>query len=112
MKIQADNQDELTVLSLKGELTEHEVDQFRKTVIDQIDGRTRDFVLDLSQTQFIDSKGLETLLWLQDQCVENLGQVRLAACKDNIKTILQITRLQDTLQAHDNVQDAIQNLQA
>jgi len=111
MKIQSEKQDEFTILSLKGELTVDEVDQFRKAVVELIDEKTRDFVVDLSQLLFIDSQGLETLLWLQDRCLENLGQVRLAACKDNVQTILRITRIDGRINTHYSVQDAITSLQ-
>ena len=57
-------------------------------------------------------RGLETLLWLQDQCLENLGQVRLAGCPDNVQTILRITRLQEALIACNDIQTAVESLQA
>jgi anti-anti-sigma factor len=112
MKITCQHNEQYTVFTLRGELTAEEVDQFRRTVVEQMDERTHDFVLDMSQVQFIDSRGLETLIWLQDQCLERLGQVRLAACPENIQTILGITRLDARLEAHENTQDAIKSLDA
>ena len=38
-----------------------------------------DFVLDLEKCPFIDSEGLETLLWLKRRCEELFGQVKLAS---------------------------------
>lgn len=81
-------------------------------MLDHMGDKTRDFVLDMSSVQFIDSQGLESLLWLQDQCLEKLGQVRLAGCPDNVSTILRITRLNDTLQSHSNIENAIRSLVA
>ncbi len=112
MKITTKEHNELMVLSLRGELTLDEVDQFRKAVVDRLHDKARDFVLDLSQVQFIDSLGLESLVWLQDQCLERLGQIRLAGCSDNIKTILRITRLDDRFEVHEHADDAIRSLQA
>jgi anti-sigma B factor antagonist len=112
MKITCQHHEQQAVLTLRGELTSEEVDQFRKEMLDQMHEKTHDFVLDMSQIQFIDSKGLESLLWLQDQCTERLGQVRLAACNDIVKTILRITRISDAIQSHDNVPNAIKSLQA
>jgi anti-anti-sigma factor len=112
MKILSQQNELQTIFSLRGELTADEVDEFRKEALEKMDGKTHDFILDMSQVPFIDSKGLETLLWLQEQCVEQLGQVRLAACPDNIKTILRITRLSDTLTACDTIENAIESLEA
>ncbi len=112
MKITCKHHDQQAVLTIRGELTTDEVDQFRKSMLEQMDEKTHDFVLDMSQVQFIDSQGLESLLWLQDQCLERLGQIRLAACPENIKTILRITRLNDTIQSHESIPSAIKSLDA
>ncbi len=112
MKITCQHHDQQVIFTLRGELTADEVDQFRKAMLEQVHDKTHDFVLDMSQVQFIDSQGLESLLWLQDQCLERLGQIRLAACNDVVNTILRITRLNDTLQSFPNIPLAIQSLQA
>ncbi len=111
MKILCKQQDREAVITLRGELTRDEIDQFRKTMLDQMNETTHDIVLDMSQVPFVDSQGLESLLWLQDQCLERLGQIRLAACNENVKNILRITRLNEAIEAHDDLQSAIQSLQ-
>ena len=111
MKITCQHHGQQAILTLRGELTIDEVDQFRKAMLDHMDDKTNDFVLDMSHVPFIDSQGLESLLWLQDQCLERLGQVRLAACNDDVNTILRITRLNDSLQSHANIPKAIESLQ-
>lgn len=112
MKITCQHNEHHTVFGLRGELTADEADGFRKEALREMDAKTHDFVLDMSHVSFVDSKGLETLLWLQDQCLEKLGQVRLAACPDNIKTILRITRLNDTIITCDSIESAIESLEA
>lgn len=112
MKIVRDNYDQHTVFTLRGEMTAETIDEFRKAALEEMDEKTRDFILDMSNVTFIDSKGLETLIWLHEQCIERLGQIRLAACPDNIRTILRITRLDDLLQACDDIDQAIKSLAA
>ena len=112
MKIHSEVNKGCTVLSLKGELTEDEVDDFRKKVLEQMDEKARDFVLDMTNVSFVDSKGLESLLWLQEQCIEHLGQVRLASCADNVNTILRITRLNEAIATCNSIQEAVDSLKA
>ncbi len=112
MKITCQNHEQCTVFTLRGELTADETDGFRKSALEQMDNKPHDFVLDMSQVPFIDSNGLESLLWLQEQCMEKLGQVRLAACPDNVNTILKITRLDKTIVACQSIQEAINSLRA
>jgi len=111
MKITSEQHDLHCTISLRGELTKDEVDQFRKTMLDQMNEKIHDIVLDMSQVPFIDSQGLESLLWLQDQCLERLGQMRLAACGDDVKTILKITRLSETIVSHPDIPAAVQSMQ-
>lgn len=110
MKISHQDQQEMTVLTLKGELTGDEADRLRRAALERIDARVRDFVLDVSELEAIDSQGLETLLWLQDQCAERLGQIRLAAGPDMLAEVLKITRLAGRFEAHPDVESAIQSL--
>jgi hypothetical protein len=48
MKINCQDKEQYTVFTLRGELTADEVDDFRKTALDQMDDRTQDFVLSRS----------------------------------------------------------------
>ncbi len=46
-----------------------------------------------------------------EQGFEKLGQVRLAACPDNINTILKITGLNKAIPTHKNIPEAIKSLE-
>lgn len=110
MKISHEDQKELTVLTLKGDLTNDEPDRFRRAAIDRLDARVRDFVIDLEELDGVDSQGLESLLWLQEQCDERLGQVRLASCPDHMQDVLRMTRLDSRFECHQDVANAIESL--
>ncbi|MEM9883869.1 MAG: STAS domain-containing protein [Planctomycetota bacterium] len=110
MKLTHEDRDELTVLTLDGELSRDEPERFRRAVLERLDARARDFVLDLGGLDAIDSQGLESLLWLEEQCADRLGQVRLARCNDTLRNVLRVTRLTDHFPAHDDVDAAIRSL--
>lgn len=110
MKLTYEDHDEMTVMTLRGDLTSDEVNALRKLASDRIDHNIRDFVLDVDAMEFIDSEGLETLLWLQEVVAERLGQVRLAGMNDNLNQILEITRLSKQFDCHVDVESAIKSL--
>ena len=110
MKLAHEDHHELTVLSLKGDLASDETDRFRRAALERIEARIRDFVLDLEGLDGIDSQGLESLLWLQEQCDERLGQVRLAACQEHLREVLKMTRLAGRFECCDDVESAIKSL--
>jgi anti-sigma B factor antagonist len=110
MKLKHENYDQVTVISAAGDMTVDELEPLRKLVTNRLEADTRDFVIDLSGTEFVDSAGLEAMLWLQEQVDDRLGQVRLVAPQDNVRTILRITRLEHHFDAHDDVESALKSL--
>lgn len=110
MQLTHHDRDTLTVLSLRGDLLATDADGFRKAAIERMDAKVRDFVLDCSRLDAVDSKGLETLLWLQEEAEDRLGQVRLARAPEHLRTILACTRLAGRLACADDVEAAIRSL--
>ena len=110
MKISYEDKGPVTVLSIDGDLSVEEADRFQREALQRFDQNVRDFVLDLESLDFIDSRGLETLLWLQDKCNEMLGQVRLAGCPDHIYKVLEVTRLSSRFDCQPDVDTAINSL--
>ena len=58
-----------------------------------------DFVFDMSAMEHIDSRGLEELLWVQDHVPDKMRQIRLVSLCEDVKTILGITRMDNTSSA-------------
>src|SRR5271168_4988541 len=52
-----------------------------------------DFIVDFQKSTFIDSEGLESLLWMKRRCEEIFGRIKLVNLDDNCRKILEITRL-------------------
>lgn len=110
MEIQQQDQGALTVLSLRGNLSVEGAEKLRTAVLQWLADNRRDVVLDFNGLEFIDSRGLETLLWLQDRCGELLGQLRLARCPNHIRKVLEVTRLWSRFETHPDIDTAIASL--
>lgn len=110
MKLTHEDYDQVSVVAIRGELHAEECDTFREEMNKRLEQDVRDFVLNLAETESIDSQGLEALLWLQDRCAEQLGQVRLAHASPSVREVLRVTRLAGRLDCHDDVDAAITSL--
>ncbi|MEM6334065.1 MAG: STAS domain-containing protein [Planctomycetota bacterium] len=110
MKLEFEQFDQLAVIQISGDFTADDTDRFQRQALEQIDLNVRDFVLDLSESDYLDSAGLEALLWLQDESAQKLGQVRLASLTEQVATILRITRLDKRFDTHDDVDSAVKSL--
>jgi anti-anti-sigma factor len=109
MKVKAQDYNEVTVIELQGELDGDVVELFKKTITDVIGRRKAGIVLDMSCVGFIDSQGLEQLLWARDYCSQNKRGFRLAGLDENCIRILEITRLENEFDHYAELTEAVKS---
>lgn len=96
------------VMKTKGELTDETLPAFKEEVQHHLAGSdVRDLVLDLELVTYMDSAALEYVLTLQDLLAEKLGQVRLAGADQNVRKILEMTRLDQDFEMYGEVTAAV-----
>ena len=66
-------------------------------------------VLDLDDTETLDSKGLDAILEIQERLQEAGGGVKLATTNPMNRKIFEITRLDQQLEMFDSVVDAVKS---
>jgi len=107
MKIKKQDYNDVTVIELQGELDGDVVDLFKNNIIDIISENKKKIVLDMSGVVFIDSQGLEQLLWARDYCDQNKRELRLAGFDENCLRILEITRLESEFDHYAELTEAV-----
>ncbi len=112
MNVTAESYGHAVILNVGGDLTEDSLNAFRQAVDHQLAGEgVVDLVLNMEKLQFIDSLGLEYLLELQERLNERFGQVKLLKCDENVRKIMQITRLDRTFEMCAEVSEAIKAIE-
>jgi anti-anti-sigma factor len=111
MRLTYDNHEQLTVIRLVGAMTHDALAPFKELVIKRLSDQACDFVLETDELEFVDSKGLESLLWLKEQAHEQLGQIRVVRPAEPFRVILGVTRLESEFEFADDTQEAIASLQ-
>src|SRR5437763_16345644 len=111
MAIRCDEYNDVCVVTLDGDLSGDAGAALRRAADERIEQkRTVDFVIDMSKAGFIDSAGLESLLWLKRRCEETFGRVKLAAAGETCRKILEITRLDHRLECHPDLPMALRTM--
>jgi anti-anti-sigma factor len=111
MPVKLEEYDGVCVLSATGDLAGEDVASARKMAEEFIERRQiSDFVIDLEKTSFIDSEGLECLLWIKRRCEDLFGQFKLAAADENVKKILEVTRLARRFENASDVSTALKTM--
>jgi anti-anti-sigma factor len=72
----------------------------------------RQIVLDLDNTETLDSQGLTALLAAHEQAQKQGGDVKIATTNRVNRKILEITRLDEQLDVFDSVIDAVKSFRA
>jgi anti-sigma B factor antagonist len=109
MKIAWQDYNEVTVVELRGEIDGELSGPLRSTITEIAGQQRAGIVLDMSDVNFLDSQGLELLLWVRDYCRQNKIQLRLAGLDENCGKILEITRLQDEFDCHAELAKAVKS---
>ena len=66
-------------------------------------------MVDLEKVPFVDSAAMETLLALRNAVQEKLGLVKLAAPDENVRKILQLTRLDQQFETFSDIIEAVKS---
>jgi anti-sigma B factor antagonist len=111
MPIRCDEYNQICVASVEGDLSADQSEALRKAVETQTRGKQiADFVVDLEHCGFIDSEGLETLLWLKRRAEEMFGQVKLTGLSEDCRKILEITRLEPRFECPSDLTAALKTM--
>lgn len=109
MKIRTQDYNDITVVELQGELDEEFIGPFENAISEIVSHRRAGVVLDMSDVGFIDSQGLEHLLWARDYCHENTCQLRLAGLDESCIKILEVTRLLNEFDRYAELSEAVKS---
>jgi anti-sigma B factor antagonist len=109
MKVKTQDYNNVTVVELQGDLDSDVAEQFKNTISDVVSKHKTGLVLDMSGVGFIDSAGLEQLLWATDYCNQNKCELRLAGLDENCAKILEITRLENEFDHYAELAEAVKS---
>ncbi|MBL8958530.1 MAG: STAS domain-containing protein [Gemmatimonadetes bacterium] len=87
---------EVCVVDVDGQLIVGNRQELKQKVLDELERGERRFLVDFSQTGYIDSSGLGVLVSLSKKVRESGGEFRLSSLNDDLRTLFELTKL-DTL---------------
>jgi anti-sigma B factor antagonist len=88
--------DGVAILKVEGQLIVGNRQELKGLVQEGLDQGERKFVIDCTQTGYIDSSGLGALVSLSRKVREQGGELRIAGLNDDLRALFELTKL-DTL---------------
>lgn len=89
-------QGDITIVEVNGELIVGNRQQLKDTLLKHLEAGARKFLVDFSESSYIDSSGLGVLVSLSKKIREKGGELRLVGLNDDLRTLFELTKL-DTL---------------
>ncbi len=99
----------VTVLTLKEDFVEEEVEEFRDRAAQCMKERKLNVIVDCSGIAAMSSLALEALVDFQNQCEDELGLVKLCGLDDTCRKIMEITRLSRRFEMFDELESAVKS---
>ncbi len=87
---------EVTVVDVDGQLIVGNRQELKQKVLQELERGTRRFLVDFTETGYIDSSGLGVLVSLSKKVREQGGDLRLSSLNEDLRTLFELTKL-DTL---------------
>ncbi len=81
--------------------------ELRNEIQDLVDGGQRYFILDLSRVEFVDSSGLSVLVSALKAVSPSDGEVVLLRPTDNVRALIELTRLHQIFEIFEDQAAAI-----
>ena len=97
------------VVEVDGQLIVGNRQEFKQKILDALEAGERRFLVDFTQTGYIDSSGLGVLVSLSKKIREQGGELRLANLNDDLKTLFELTKLDTLFQIADTRDRALQS---
>ena len=85
--------------------------EFKSRLIELVDKGSEKIVINLSEVDFIDSSGLGVLVLILRKIGPN-GKIRLCKVHDSVRSIFELTRLNEVFDIHKTVEGAVEGLLA
>jgi anti-sigma B factor antagonist len=109
MSFRTSKQNGVTVVDVDGQLIVGNRQELKQKVLEELEGGERKFLIDFTNTGYIDSSGLGVLVSLSKKIREQGGELRLANLNEDLRTLFELTKLDTLFQIADTRERALQS---
>jgi anti-sigma B factor antagonist len=112
MKLDVDRQNSVIILRPHLKRIDASVaTEFKSKLLELVDKGDEKIVINLSEVDFIDSSGLGVLVLVLRKLGPD-GKIRLCKVNDSVRSIFELTRLNEVFNIHKTVEGAVEGLLA
>jgi anti-sigma B factor antagonist len=108
MAFQVNREGDVVVVDVNGQLIVGNRQELKQKVLEEVENGGRKFLIDFTETGYIDSSGLGVLVSLSKKIREQGGELRLSSLNDDLRTLFELTKLDTLFRISDSRAEALQ----
>ena len=93
MNLRIETNGDTVVVRIHGSLYVNDAAALRMELLNYIQKGQKHFIIDLTQTDYIDSSGLGVLVGIHKRAMEHKGSVRIRGLQGVVRELFELTRL-------------------
>ena len=105
MSFDVRKQNDVTVIDVEGQLIVGNRQELKQKVLEELENGSRKFLIDFTNTGYIDSSGLGVSL--SKKIREQGGELRLANLNEDLRTLFELTKLDTLFHISNNREEAL-----
>ena len=110
MAFQVRKSGDVMVIDIEGQLIVGNRQELKQKILDALGTGERKFVVNFSDTSYIDSSGLGVLVSLSKKIREEEGVLRLASLNGDLRTLFELTKLDTLFEIAGSREEALEGL--
>ena len=107
MAFNVSGEGDVTVVDVDGQLIVGNRQELRQKVLDELEKGGRKFLVDFTETGYIDSSGLGVLVSLSKKISEMGGELRVSTLNEDLRILFGLTKLDTLFQIADSRQEGL-----
>ncbi|MGD9346824.1 MAG: STAS domain-containing protein [Candidatus Aminicenantes bacterium] len=112
MKLKVTRKDGILIITPQDKRIDASVaTEFKSKLIDFLENGDKVIVINLSAVDFIDSSGLGAMVLILRK-IGTDGRIKLCKLKESVRSIFELTRLDEVFEIHKSVEGAIESLKS
>lgn len=108
MTFHVNREGDVTVVDVDGQLIVGNRQELKQQVLDELEKGERKFLIDFTNTGYIDSSGLGVLVSLSKKIREQGGEMRLASLNSDLRVLFELTKLDTLFRIADSREEGLQ----
>jgi anti-sigma B factor antagonist len=103
------NEHAVTIVRVEGQLIVGNRQELKALVQEALEAGNRKFLIDCTNTGYIDSSGLGALVTISKKVRESGGELRLAGLNDDLRSLFELTKLDALFHIAPTVADGLKD---